>query len=59
MDQKRYHKVLEACALSHDLENLPAKDLTEIGENGVNLSGGQKQVFLYGLIDFSETVFLK
>ena len=25
-----------------DLEQLPAGDLTEIGERGINLSGGQK-----------------
>ena len=31
-----------ACALDHDVEALPAGDDTEIGERGVNLSGGQK-----------------
>ena len=30
------------CELSRDLEILPAGDLTEIGEKGINLSGGQK-----------------
>ena len=33
---------MEACALSHDIAQLPAGDATEIGERGVNLSGGQK-----------------
>jgi ABC-type bacteriocin/lantibiotic exporter with double-glycine peptidase domain len=28
--------------LTHDLSILPAGDLTEIGEKGINLSGGQK-----------------
>lgn len=30
------------CELTRDLEILPAGDLTEIGEKGINLSGGQK-----------------
>ncbi|TMW67895.1 hypothetical protein Poli38472_007567 [Pythium oligandrum] len=41
-DRKKYEKVLEACALTKDLRSLPAGDRTEIGERGVNLSGGQK-----------------
>ncbi|XP_022081531.1 multidrug resistance-associated protein 7-like [Acanthaster planci] len=39
---KRYRAVIEACALLEDVRILPAGDLTEIGENGVTLSGGQK-----------------
>ncbi|XP_078337789.1 multidrug resistance-associated protein 1-like isoform X2 [Crassostrea virginica] len=42
MNKERYHRVLEACALIPDLQLLPAGDQTEIGERGVNLSGGQK-----------------
>uniref|UniRef100_A0A8C4N8Z1 ABC-type glutathione-S-conjugate transporter n=1 Tax=Eptatretus burgeri TaxID=7764 RepID=A0A8C4N8Z1_EPTBU len=42
-EPKLYWHVLEACALLLDLDALPARDLTEIGEKGVNLSGGQKQ----------------
>lgn len=30
------------CELTRDLEILPAGDMTEIGEKGINLSGGQK-----------------
>lgn len=38
----RYARVVSACALDHDIEALPAGDATEIGERGINLSGGQK-----------------
>ncbi|KAF8627345.1 hypothetical protein AX15_004416 [Amanita polypyramis BW_CC] len=41
-DQERYQKTLEACALLRDLEILEDGDESEIGERGVNLSGGQK-----------------
>jgi ABC-type multidrug transport system fused ATPase/permease subunit len=41
-NQERYEQVLEACALPDDLRVLPAGDKTEIGERGINLSGGQK-----------------
>jgi ABC-type multidrug transport system fused ATPase/permease subunit len=41
-DQERYKKVLFACALEKDLEMLPDGELTDIGANGINLSGGQK-----------------
>lgn len=41
-DQERYDEVVEACALLDDLVVLPAGDSTEIGERGINLSGGQK-----------------
>ncbi|KAK3603062.1 hypothetical protein CHS0354_015755 [Potamilus streckersoni] len=39
---KKYEQILEACALKEDLQVFPAGDKTEIGENGVTLSGGQK-----------------
>ncbi|KAF5947189.1 hypothetical protein HYC85_013146 [Camellia sinensis] len=43
----RYWKAIDVTALQHDLDLLPVKyngrDLTEIGERGVNISGGQKQ----------------
>lgn len=42
MDKQRYQRVLYACALEEDLASMPSGDATEIGENGVNLSGGQK-----------------
>ena len=43
IDENRYQKVIEACALLPDLDMLSAGDETEIGEKGINLSGGQKQ----------------
>ncbi|KAI3434886.1 hypothetical protein D9Q98_002940 [Chlorella vulgaris] len=42
LEDQRYQAVLEACALQPDLDMLPAGDQTEIGEKGVNLSGGQR-----------------
>ena len=42
MDGGRYDAVIDACALPPDLKLLPGGDLTQIGEKGVNLSGGQK-----------------
>ncbi|KAK9839590.1 hypothetical protein WJX84_006235 [Apatococcus fuscideae] len=42
MNDERYHQALDACALLPDLPLLPAGDLAEIGEKGINLSGGQK-----------------
>eukprot|EP00118_Oscarella_pearsei_P023583 m.283834 g.283834 ORF g.283834 m.283834 type:complete len:70 (+) comp40673_c0_seq33:2574-2783(+) len=41
-DDQKYSRVIEACALQEDLAILPAGDQTEVGENGVTLSGGQK-----------------
>ncbi|KAL0959849.1 hypothetical protein HGRIS_011525 [Hohenbuehelia grisea] len=41
-DEARYQKTLEVCALVSDLKILEDGDESEIGERGVNLSGGQK-----------------
>lgn len=41
-NRDRYGMVVESCSLKSDFEILPAGDMTEIGERGVNLSGGQK-----------------
>ncbi|XP_060078897.1 ATP-binding cassette sub-family C member 10-like [Ylistrum balloti] len=38
----KYAEVVDAASLKKDIEMLPAGDKTEVGENGVTLSGGQK-----------------
>ena len=40
--RRRYEEAIDASALRHDLSVMPDGDLTEIGERGINLSGGQK-----------------
>ena len=40
--EKRYKETLKACALDNDLSILEDGDMTEIGEKGITLSGGQK-----------------
>ncbi|KAL3741423.1 hypothetical protein ACJRO7_016978 [Eucalyptus globulus] len=42
-EPERYWKAVSVTELEHDLDLLPGRDLTEIGERGVNISGGQKQ----------------
>lgn len=42
-DETWYEQVIDACALTPDLEILPNGDQTEIGERGITVSGGQKQ----------------
>ena len=41
-DESKYYQVLRAACLLDDIALLPAGDATEIGERGINLSGGQK-----------------
>jgi len=41
-DEQRYKQVIEVCALEPDLKIMSDGDSTEIGANGINLSGGQK-----------------
>ncbi len=43
MDRAWYKSVIDACALQPDLDMLPNGDMTEIGERGITVSGGQKQ----------------
>jgi ATP-binding cassette subfamily C (CFTR/MRP) protein 4 len=39
---KRYNNVIEMCELLDDIKVLQGGDMVEIGEKGINLSGGQK-----------------
>jgi ABC-type multidrug transport system fused ATPase/permease subunit len=41
-DEIRYNKVIDACALRPDLDMFDDGDLTEVGAQGISLSGGQK-----------------
>ena len=41
-DSGRYEKTISACALEKDFEMLVDGEMTDIGANGINLSGGQK-----------------
>ncbi|KAJ2863565.1 Multidrug resistance-associated protein 1 [Coemansia aciculifera] len=41
-DEEYYWKVVHACALTQDMELWPERDLSLIGERGINISGGQR-----------------
>ena len=41
-DEKRYEQTISQCALGPDLKVIKGGDQAEIGERGINLSGGQK-----------------
>lgn len=41
-DDSKYRSVLFACGLVEDVHQLPAGDMTAVGEGGATLSGGQK-----------------
>ena len=41
-EEEKYKETIKICQLRRDLKILPAGDMTEIGEKGINLSGGQK-----------------
>lgn len=42
LDSKRYGEVISACALTKDLAMFEDGDQTEVGAQGISLSGGQK-----------------
>ncbi|KAJ2474060.1 ATP-binding cassette glutathione S-conjugate transporter ycf1 [Coemansia sp. RSA 2322] len=41
-DEEFYWQVVNACALTEDMEMWPNRDMTMIGERGINISGGQR-----------------
>ena len=41
-DEERYKEILKICELEQDIKVISGGDYAEIGEKGVNLSGGQK-----------------
>ncbi|RAK78513.1 putative ABC multidrug transporter [Aspergillus fijiensis CBS 313.89] len=59
-DETRYATVIEASGLTQDLRQLPAGDMTRVGEKGTSLSGGQKQrvSFARALYSSSSTLLL-
>ena len=57
-DEARYKKVLDACALVPDLDSFKDGDLSNIGENGIGLSGGQKARVALARAMYSRAKFL-
>ena len=41
-DDSKYTRVIEACALTDDIQKFPNTDQTLVGQRGVVLSGGQR-----------------
>ncbi|KAJ6476003.1 P-loop containing nucleoside triphosphate hydrolase protein [Mycena vitilis] len=42
-DEAFYDEVIHACGLRQDIETLPRRDMTKLGDKGTTLSGGQRQ----------------
>ncbi|KAK5122993.1 hypothetical protein LTR85_003559 [Meristemomyces frigidus] len=57
-DERRYKDVLDACALTPDLAEFKAGDLSLIGENGIGLSGGQRARVALARAVYSRTKIL-
>ncbi|KXT12621.1 hypothetical protein AC579_4220 [Pseudocercospora musae] len=55
---ERYQAVLDACALTPDLAEFKAGDLSLIGENGIGLSGGQRARVALARAVYSRTKIL-
>ena len=43
-DASFFWEVVDACSLQPDFEQLAAAEMTELGERGVNLSGGKRAI---------------
>ncbi|KAG2966849.1 ABC transporter C family member 9, partial [Phytophthora cactorum] len=57
-DEEKYPKVIAACGLLPDLKQFPGGDSTEIGQKGVNLSGGQKARVCLARVCYSDADIL-
>ncbi|GMI11824.1 hypothetical protein TrVE_jg6531 [Triparma verrucosa] len=58
-DQARFNHAVATCALGSDIDMLPAGVDTEIGEKGINLSGGQKaRVALARAVYFDPDIYM-
>ncbi|PPJ50032.1 hypothetical protein CBER1_06775 [Cercospora berteroae] len=57
-EDDRYRAVLDACALTPDLAEFKAGDLSLIGENGIGLSGGQRARVALARAIYSKTKIL-
>ena len=59
LDEDRFDEIVDACALQQDVDMLPYGLETELGENGITLSGGQKaRVCLARAVYFNADVIL-
>ncbi|GJJ12857.1 hypothetical protein Clacol_007102 [Clathrus columnatus] len=54
-DDEKFDAIVRACSLVQDLKMLPQGDRTEIGEKGINLSGGQKARVSLARAAYSDT----
>lgn len=57
-EEARYKQVLDACALLPDMAQFKDGDLSNIGENGIGLSGGQKARVALARAVYSESKVL-
>ena len=58
-NKKKYIKILKYSALSADIKILPNGDLTEIGEQCVTISGGQKMRISFARALYRYDIFIK
>ena len=49
-----YIEVVEQCCLADDFNQFPHSDLTEVGEKGINLSGGQRARIAFARAVYSQ-----
>ncbi|GMF06190.1 unnamed protein product [Ambrosiozyma monospora] len=54
-DEEKYDTIVEACSLTKDFSLLSGGDLTEVGERGITLSGGQKARISLARAVYSDT----